>query len=155
MDIHPEDVIISIINITVLFVLLRLILWKHVIRYLAERSERIGKQFLDAENKEEQAAALLVQYDDRMRALKTRDHDLLLAAREKAEKEASSILSKAQDDAALLILDAEHKIALEKTQALEDAHEEVTKLAADMASKILHREVSSFDNENVVADFFK
>lgn len=155
MDFHPEDVIISIINIVVLFILLRLILWKHVNRYLSERSMRIGKQLDDAEDKERQAVALLSQYDDKIEKLKERDREMLLASKERASKEADLILEKAHDDAAVMIRSAENRISIERTQALEDVHEEVTKLAADMASRILRREVSASDNEGVVEEFFK
>jgi len=155
LDIHPEDVIISIINVVVLFILLRLILWKHVIRYLSERSARIKKQFDDAKDKEQQALTLMSQYDEKIGNLDERDREMLLASKERASKEAELILEKAHDDAAIMIRDAENRIAMEKTQALEEAHEEVTRLAADMASRILHREVSASDNENVVEDFFK
>jgi len=155
LDIHPEDVIISIINVVVLFILLRLILWKHVIRYLADRSERIKKQFDDAKDKEQHALTLLSQYDEKIENLKERDREMLLASKERASKEAEQILEKAHDNAAFMISDAESRIAMEKNQALEDAREEVTKLAADMASRILHREISVSDNESVVEEFFK
>ena len=155
MDLHPEDVIISIINVVVLFVLLRLILWKPVNSYLAERSARIKKQFDDAEDKEQQAEALLSQYDEKIGKLKKRDNEMLLESKERASKEADLILEKAQNSAAMMIRDAENRITMEKNQALEEAHKEVTKLATDMAARILHREVSAMDNENVVEDFFK
>jgi len=154
MDIHIEDVIISIINIIILFVLLRLILWKHVIRFLAERSDRIGQQFADAEVKEQQADVLSAQFESKLAGLKQRDLDLLTAAKAKAFKEADLILEKAQSDAAVLISDAKNHIAVEKAQALEDVHDEVARLAANMASQILHREVSASDNEGVVEEFF-
>jgi len=154
MDIHFEDIIISIINISVLFILLRLILWKHVIRYLSERSARVCKQFDDAEEKKLQADALLAKYDEKLDKLNTRDRDMLLASRERASKEADLILEKAHDDVAIMINDAKCRIAVEKEQALEEAHEEVTKLASDMASRILRREVSMLDNENAAREFF-
>ena len=155
MDIHLEDVIISIINIIILFILMRIILWKTVIRYLSERSERISKQFDDAEGKERQADALLSLYDEKVDKLKERDREMLLAGKERASREAALILSKAQEDAAMMVRDAESRIAMEKNQALAEAHEEVTRLATDMASRILRREVSMPDNEGVVEEFFK
>ena len=155
MDIHLEDVIISIINIIVLFILLRIILWKHVIRYLSERSERIAKQFGDAEGKEQQAEALLSRYNESMEALKERDREMLLASKKKASCEAALILDKAQEDVAMMLRNAESRISMEKNQALAEAHEEVTRLATDMASRILRREVSGLDNEGTVEEFFK
>ena len=155
MDIHPEDVIISIINVVILFVLLRLILWKPVNSYLAERSARIQKQFDNAEDKEKQAEELLSQYDEKIGKLKERDNEMLLESKERASKEADLILEKAQSSAAMMIRDAENRITMEKNRALEEAHEEVTKLATDMAARILHREVSAADNDNAVEDFFK
>ena len=155
MDFHPEDVIISLINIAVLFVLLRLILWKHVVRFLADRANRVRKEMDDADLKCREAEALHSEYDAKIGELEERGREMLHESQQKANEEADRIIKETRDRAREMINDAEARIAEEKEQALDDAKEEITQLATDMASRILGREVSATDSENAVDEFFK
>ena len=155
MDFHPEDVIISLINIAVLFILLRFILWKHVIRFLAEREKRVRSEMADAEKHRLDAEALHSEYDKKIGEIEARGRDLMRESQQKASDESDRILKETREKASEMISDAESRIAEEKEQALEEAHLEVTQLATEMAARILEREVSPEDTAHVVDEFFK
>jgi len=155
LDFHPEDVIISLINITVLFVLLRLILWKHVIRFLAEREKRVRTEMADAEKHRLEAEALHTDYNKKIGELKEQGRDLIRESQQKANEESDRILKETREKASEMISEAESRIAGEKEQALEDAQMEVTQLATEMAARILEREVSPEDTAHVVDEFFR
>jgi len=155
LDFHPEDVIISLINIIVLFVLLRLILWKHVIRFLAARKERVQSEMDEAEKRRLEAEALHSDYDKKIGEIEERGRDLIRESQQKANEESEKILKETRDKARDMITEAEARIEEEKEQALEDARLDVTQLATDMAARILEREVSAEDNSSIVDEFFK
>ena len=155
MDFHPEDVIISLINIAVLFFLLRLILWKHVIRFLAERQGRVRSEMDDAEKHRLEAEALHSEYDKKIGEIEERGRDLMRKSQQKANEESDRILKETHEKASEMISDAEFRITEEKEQALEEAHLEITQLATEMAARILEREVSPEDTEHVVDEFFR
>jgi len=155
LDFHPEDVIISLINIAVLFVLLRFILWKHVIRFLAEREKRVRGEMEDAEKRRHEAEALGEEYNKKIGDIKERGRDLMRESQQKANEESDRILKETHKKASELLSDAEFRIAEEKEQALLDANFEVTQLATEMAARILEREVSKEDTEHVVDEFFR
>jgi len=155
LDLHPEDVIISLINIAVLFLLLRLILWKHVIRFLSERANRVRSEMDDAEKHRLEAEALRTQYDEKLGNIEERGRDLMRESRHRANEEADRILMETKDKANEMMRDAENRIAIEKRQALEEAELDIAQLATDMATRILKREVSEGDNANSVDEFFR
>ena len=155
MDFHPQDVIISLINIIVLFILLRLILWKHVIRFLGERAGRVKNEMDDAEKSRLEAEALHLEYDKKLGGLEAHGRELLRESRQKANEESDRILKETRDKAKEMIVEAESRIAEEKEQALEDVHLEVSQLATEMAGRILEREVSPEDTAHVIDEFFK
>ena len=155
MDFHPEDVIISLINIVVLFILLRLILWKHVIRFLAERKERVQKEMDDAEKSRLEAEALHSDYDKKIGAIEDRGRDMIRESQQKANAESDRILKETHIKARDIITEAEARIAEEKELALEDSRADITQLATEMAARILEREVSANDNINAVDEFFR
>jgi len=149
------DVIISLINITVLCLLLRMILWKHVIRFLAEREKRVRSEMDDAEQRRLEVDALRREYDEKLESIEERGRDLMLKSQQQAGEEADRILRETRETANDILRDAENRIAIEKQQALEDAQLDITQLATDMAARILEREVSDSDNVKVVDEFFR
>jgi len=155
MDLHPEDIIISIINITVLFILLRLILWKHVIRFLAQRADRVRREMDSVEKSREEAESLRSEYDKKLGEIEAHGQELIRESKLKAKGESEKILSETRDKAREMLNDAEARIAEEKEQALEEVSHEVAQLATDMAARILGRDVLPEDNTNAVDDFFR
>ena len=155
MDLHPEDVIISLINIVVLFLLLRLILWKHVIRFLSERAKRVKGEMDDAEQSRLDAEALRSQYEEKLENIEEQGREMMLESQQKAKEESDRIIKETSDKTHEMIRDAENRIAQEKEQALAEAEQDITQLATDMAARILKREVSVGDNTSAVDDFFR
>jgi len=155
LDIHPEDVIISLINITVLFILLRVILWKHVIRFLAERKNKVQSEMDDAAKHRLEAEELHNEYSGKLNSIEAQGQEIIQKSRQKANEESDRILKESHAKAKEIISDAEARIAEEQELALEDAQLDITGLATEMASRILEREISVQDNQNVVDEFFK
>ena len=155
MELHPVDILINVINIVVLFALLRLILWRPVNRYLSTRAERVKSELEDAENKRLQAEALKKEYSDNLEGIEAQARDVLRESRAKASEEADEILDDAREKARVMIIEARERITEEKERAIENAHREIAQLATDMASRILKREVAPEDSASAVEDFFE
>jgi len=155
MDLHPVDVIISIINITILFILLRLILWKHVIKFLNKRAAGVAGEMEDAKKQRLEAEALRSEYTEKFGDIEERGQELMRESRMRANKESEKIIAETRERAKVMIQDAELRIEEERKQALEESQMQVAELAADMAAQILGREVSALDNVNAVNDFFE
>ena len=155
MEFHPVDILISLINITVLFILLRLILWKFVNNFLSARAKRVRLELEDVEKQRLDADALRAEYEEKLENINVCERDLMRECQIKASVEAEEILNDAREKASLMINDARERIAEEKERAIINARHEVAQLATDMAARILKREVSSEDSINAVNDFFR
>jgi len=154
MDLHPVDILIYMINIAVLFLLLRWILWRPVGRFLAERSERVRAELEGAEKALLDAEALKREYAGQLEGIEALERDMLRESRIKASEDADEILNDAREKANAMILEARERIAEERERAVEGARREVAQLATDMASRILKREVLPGDSISAVDDFF-
>ena len=154
MELHPVDILINIINIVVLFFLLRSILWKPVNKFLTSRAERVKGELENAEKMRLEAEALKKEYSDELEGIEAHARDVMRESRVKASEEADGILGDAREKARVMIIDARERIAEEKERAIENAHREVAQLATDMASRILKREVAPEDSASAVEDFF-
>ena len=155
LEFHPIDIVISLINITVLFILLRLILWKHINRFLAARVQRVRSELEDVETRRLEVDGLRQEYEEKLDGIEIRGRDLMRESQIKASIEAEEILTDARDKARIMLHEARERITEEKERAIVDAHHEVAQLATDMAARILRREVSPIDSKSAVDDFFR
>jgi F-type H+-transporting ATPase subunit b len=154
VELYPLDILIHIINIIVLFLLLRLILFKPVSRFLTARSERISNQLSEAETKLTDAESLRQEYQKQLDKAVEEGHDVVRASKTKATQEAKTILSDAKDQAEKVFDEAQERIVKEKDKALEQMRQEVAQLSVDIAARILKREVTEADNLTLAEDFF-
>ena len=155
MDLHPADILIYIINIAVLFILLRLILWKPVGRFLSERSARVRSELENAEKTRLEAEALKREYTENLESIEALQRDMMRESQIKAAEEAGEILDEAREKAKAMIAEARERIAEEKERAVENARLEMSQLATGMAARILKREVLPDDNMSAAEDFFR
>ena len=155
MDFHPVDILISIINITVLFILLRLILWKHIDRFLLARSERISTELANVEKLRLDAEALRKEYEEKIEGIELRGREIVRESQIRASEEEVEILNEAREKANHMISEARDRISDEKERAILSARREVAQLATDMAARVLRREVSEDDTRIAVDDFFR
>lgn len=154
MDLHPLDIAIHIVNIVVLFVLLRAILYKPISNFLQKRTASIEKQLDDAQKIEEQANALKAQYEDKLAHTDEQVKKILDDSTREAGTTASGIVAAAQKRAETLSQEAHEKMQDERRQALTELEQEITGMAVTLAGEILQREVTEEDNRKVIESFF-
>ena len=149
------DILISVINIAVLFILLRLILWKHISRFLAARSERITSELENVEKLRQDAEGLRKEYEVKMEDIELKGREIMRESQIKASEEEIEIISEAREKAQDMLNEARDRIAEERERAVISARHEIAQLATDMAARILRREVSEDDTKTAVEDFFR
>ena len=154
MELHPVDIVISLINIAVLFILLRLILWKYVINFLSKRSAKIRSDMDEAAKNREDAEAIHNEYTKKLAELEDKGAEIVRQSKLKANEESDKILQNTKAEVSEMISEAHTRIERDKKQALDDAHDSVAQLATEMAARILDREVKQSDNTHAVDEFF-
>lgn len=150
-----SDILYHILNILVLFWLLRLILYKPVSRFLSQRTERIESSLQDAETKRQEALDLKAQYEKTLESAEEEGQALIHESQAKASREAEIILADARERADRMLQSAKAQIEGEKNKAMAEARSEAAHLAVQIAARILRREVSLADNNAAVEAFFR
>jgi len=85
--------IITIINIVILFFILKAILFKPVTKFMAERAKKIQDAIEQSEKDKTQAKAMLSQYEAHLKAAESEAEAIIQAARENARLEAEKIIA--------------------------------------------------------------
>lgn len=132
-----QDVLITGINVFLLFVMLSYLLYDPVRKFLQGRREKIRTQLTQAEKDQKEAAALKEEYEQRLAQAKKEADDILEAARRKALAREREIVEEAHEEATRIITRANREVELEKKKALDDLKQEMVSVAAQMAGKAI------------------
>lgn len=130
-----SDVVITGINIFILFFALSYLLFNPAREYLEKRRQKIAGDLEHAKLSKESAAALQAEYETKLKAIDKEAEAILDEARKKAKKQEAEILEEARAEAGRILERANREIDLEKKKALEDVKTEIVTIASLMAGK--------------------
>ncbi len=153
MEIKVDQLIWSLINFIVLFLLLRKFFWKQIIGIMESREKEIANNLEHAENAREEAVRMKEEYERTLAEAQSRANEIMAKATRKAEEIANEVREKAQAEAASILQRAQETIQREKEQALAELRDEVADMALQVAGKVLERSVSDDDNERLARKF--
>lgn len=155
MSIEPSTLIFALINFFILLFCLKKFLYKPLFNMLDERAATIAKNVDDAEQARDEANALKAEYEASLKEAQAKAQEIIQNANKLGEETRAEIVAKAREEAARASEKAREEINREKEQALKDLRAEVADLAVDAASKIIGRNVTVADHENLVNEFIK
>ena len=138
--------IITIVNIVVLFFILRVILFKPVTKFMDERAKRVQDSITQAENDKSQAKALLAKHEEMLRAAENEAETIIRAAREHAREEADKIVSESREYAETTLKNSRSQLEIEKKAALAAFRKDAAALVVAAASRLLERDMGARDN---------
>ena len=90
MELYPIDIAIHLVNILVLYILLRVLIWKPVRKFMLDRENRIQSQLDDAAQLKKDAEQTKQDYDHRMAEVQAACEELLAEGRKQAQLPPSS-----------------------------------------------------------------
>ena len=122
-----DGIVFTIINLIVLYLILRHFLIGPIRNIMQKRDEMLAKQFADAKAKEEQAAEMKTQYE----AL------ILENAKARADSEYEKRLDQAKKEADKVVQRANVAASQEKEKMLGDVQSQISALALTAARKVL------------------
>ena len=155
VSIVPWEIITQLINLLLLFLLLKHFLFKPVQNILNARQAEIDKSYADAETAQTRAEELRDEYEKRISDAKAEAADIAKAASRKAQAHYDEVVGTAKADAARLREKAEAQIEQEKKKAMNELKDEISGIAVDIASKVVERETDEKDHDELISEFIK
>ena len=136
------NILWTVVNILVLFVLLRKFLYRPVMNVIEQRQKQIDDAIADAEGKKNDAQAVLAQAQDKLQNVDTEAAQRREAYEKQAEKEKEQLLQDAQRQADAIVAEGKAAAEAEHARRLRDANAETSALARDMCEKLLARNLT-------------
>jgi F-type H+-transporting ATPase subunit b len=140
----------------VIFFTLLALLWKFawgpIMRALEEREHGIQKKIDDAGARFKEAEAKAAEYEKRLSAAKDAAAELLAQGKRDAEKIKQDLLAQANQEAGAALTRARQEIKLAEQAAVAEIRTRVAELAAEMAERVIEREVKPEDHRRFIAE---
>lgn len=149
------NILWTVVNILVLFVLLRKFLYRPVMNVIEQRQKQIDDAIADAEGKKNDAQAVLAQAQDKLQNVDTEAAQRREAYEKQAEKEKGQLLQDAQRQADAIVAEGKAAAEAEHARRLRDANAETSALARDMCEKLLARNLTQQDDARLLDDLLQ
>ena len=125
------NLVFTIINLIVLYLLMKKFLFGPIIGVMEKRKAMIDEQFASAEKTTTEANQLKGQYEDALKSAKEESFSIVEQAKDEAKVQADSIVKRANDQAGQILEKARRDISTEQEAAMKAMEGKVAELAMD------------------------
>lgn len=148
------DLFLNLLNIALLFIIVRILVYKPVKKFLDSRIEKINTAGDEAAAKKAEAEKLKLEYESLLADADLKTREIIIESKKKASEDASVIIAEAKKESEAIFEESKIKIEKEREASLKAMKKEVASLAVDITKKLLAREINDEDNLKIAQDFF-
>jgi len=142
--------IITIINLVILFFILRAILFKPVTKFMEARAKKIQDSIDQAEKDKAEAKRLLADYENSLKNAEAKAQEIIKTANENAKRLTERIIKDGEQSAEDMITSARKQIEAERQTAMAQFKLEAAALVMAASAKFAAREFGTDDNKRYV-----
>lgn len=153
VDLDLWGLFVTICNTLILFLIVKLLLFKPLRKVLDAREQEVRDLYAHAEADRREAETMKRDYTTSIANAKQEAAEIVSSAQKRAEKRAEEILQQANHDAAVVKQRAEESIEQERKKVMNQMKDEIADLSVMIASKVVEREVTTDDHKRLIEDF--
>ena len=155
ISVNIWQILISLCNLLLLFLILKHFLYKRVKRTLAERKAALDNQYAAADAAQSSAEASKQAWEEKLRNAQAEADDLLKKASDAADRRGEQIITEAKEKADGIVRQAEAEAALEHRKAEAGIKKEIVDVSAALTEKMLGREIRTEDHRAMIDAFIE
>ena len=153
ISVNIWQILISLANLVILFLILKKFLYKPLQKMLDERRAQIDNDYADAESAKQSAEAKDAELTERLSHAKSEAEGIVKEAADIAKARGDKIVEDARATADGIIRQAEEDAELERKRVGETIKEQIVDVSTALAEKMLEREVNADDHKALIDDF--
>ena len=147
------QIIISLLNLVILFFLFRKFLFEPVKKVIAKRQEEVDSRYDRASKVEADAMELKSSWETRMKSAEDEAGAIIKEAVEKADRRNEIMLYESREKAESIIRKAKSEAERDKADAQEYIKKEIVDVSTALSEQVLGREINMDDHMNLIDDF--
>ena len=153
ISINLWQILASLANLVLLFLLIKKFLYKPVKKMLETRQNTIDGDYAAAEEAKNEALKNQKAYEEKLSNAKTEADGVIQSAVDTAASREKEILAEAKEKAEGIMRKAREDAELEKRKAQEGIKQEIISVSTLLAEKMLEREINAQDHEQMIDSF--
>lgn len=134
------------------FAILATVVWPKIARGLDDRNDKIRSDIAAAEKARTEAKVAMEQYDKQLQEARAEANDMIAKAKDDARVAGEELRKRNEAELVEMKQRATREIQTAKQGAIAEIHAEATTLATAIAGKILQREISAGDQQQLVEE---
>ena len=149
------NLLYTVVNVLILFLLLRKFLYKPVMGIIAQRQKQVDDALNAAETSKKEAAAAMNAAQDKLRNVDTEAAARRETYEQQAETAKQQLLAEAQKQADAIVAEGKAAAEAERQHKLREADAQTTALARAMCEKLLSRNLTEQDDSRLLDDLLE
>lgn len=154
LSVIPMDIILNLINIVLLYIIIRSLVYNPVKSFLSARNARVMSDLNKAAEDKTEAEKIRIRYNILMENQMKVADELIEMGKKKASDEADAIIKEAEKEILLLKQKAETAIDEEREKSMKEMKSKIASIAVGIAENILSREINDSDNRLIAEEYF-
>jgi len=148
-----SQLIAQVINFAILFVILRMLVWKRFLKVLDDRKSRIASGLKEIDDAKTETAKLKAYYETHLDKIDQIAKARLEEAVSEGRRIAEEIRTNANAEALKIIEKADEAIRGELSRAREDLRDDIVDIAISAAEKVVEEKLTENEDKKIVEDF--
>lgn len=153
ISINLWQTLVSLINLVILFLLVKKFLYKPTQRMLAKRQSTIDGEYSAAKQAKDEALADRAAYEEKLKNAKQEADDIIKSAVDIANERKQEIVDEAKAKAQGIVRQAQIDAELEMKKAEHGIKKEIVDVSALLTEKMLEREINADDHKGLIDSF--
>ena len=155
IGINPWTALFVLLNFLLLFFVAKKFLFVPVKKMIDSRQQEIDDMYAQAQSAQDSAKALESEYQAKLAAAQETGDRLVKEAMERGKNREEEIIRQATKEADAIREKASADIAREKKQAINDAKNEISSLAMEIAGKVVGESMDAARQDKLVDSFLE
>ncbi len=152
---NPWTALFTLLNLVITFLILKKFLFKPVTKMIDDRQKEIDDIYADAEDARKKAETMREDYDRKLSEAKDASAQIIAEATQEAHRRRDDIIVHAQTDAEAIRNKARTDIEMERKKALNGVKDDISRIALDIAEKVVEKKLDAADQDRLFEDFLR
>ncbi len=153
ISVNLWQILISLANLLILFLILKKFLYKPVKATLAKRQSELDERYQAAEVAEQEAHRHKADWESKMADAQAQADRIVDQATEQAKFRSDAMIDEAHQKAEALVQMAQTQAQLERRKAQEGIKREIVEVSGLLTEKMLEREINAEDHRRLIDSF--
>ena len=155
ISVNLWQILISLINLFLLFLIIKKFLFKPVKKVLDERQKELDDQYAAAKEAELQANEDRRAWEEKLSGADAQADAILQSATDNAKYRGDKMIAEAKERADGIIRHAQNEAELERQKAVDGIKREIVEVSGALTEKMLEREINTDDHRALIDSFIE